>query len=68
MKWLSFFNKKPNSQIETKKLFRELTDLIWNHAKFQDSNGISDKGYNINEVQELWNKYHKICEQFERLK
>lgn len=50
--------------------FHEMEWLVWDHAAFMDSTGKSEKQsqYNVEEVTAHWDKYHKICRDFNQYK
>lgn len=49
-------------QMRTK--FIELQNLMWDHGRFNDSNGKSFDPYNVDEVSEKWAEYQRILRQF----
>lgn len=48
-------------------MYYKLHDFVSDNAKFSDSKGKSDSGYDSDEVLEKWNQFHKFHQEFLKL-
>lgn len=44
--------------------FREMSSFVFCEAKFADSKGIADKGYDSSEVLAKWNRFHELHDEY----
>lgn len=67
--WWRLYNKYWAQKISLDyktECFHKLSDLVWNHAAFMDSNGKSGDDRNVDETGRRWTEYHEITNNFTR--